>query len=66
MIVATMACGHRVKITDGIAVPNCPKCQETRVARVSAPPPKFRGFVRGPCATFEDLPAKPVSLKENT
>lgn len=64
-ILATMACGHRVRIVEGIAVPSCPKCGEARVARVSAPPPKFRGVVLGPCATYEDLPAKRVSLKEN-
>lgn len=64
MIVATMVCGHRVKI-DGIAVPCCPKCGESRVARVSAPPPRFRGVVLGPCAEYVDLPAKRVVLKEN-
>lgn len=59
----TMACGH-VVVQDGVMVPRCPKCQESRVARVKAPPPRFRGVVLGPCATYEELPAQRVSLKE--
>ena len=60
-----MACGHAVMISDGIAVPTCPQCGEARVARVSAPAPKFRGVVLGPCAEYIDLPAKKVVLKES-
>lgn len=63
MIRATMACGHVIELQSGVAVPMC-KCGETRVARVKAPPPKFRGLVLGPCAEYEDLPAKRVVLKE--
>ena len=57
MIVATMACGHRVQIS-GIDVPACPQCGEMRVARVKAPPPKFRGVVLGPCAEYVELPGR--------
>jgi hypothetical protein len=64
-IVATMACGHRVQMQDGIMVPICPRCGEARVARVKAPPPRFRGVVLGPQATYEELPAQRVTLKEN-
>lgn len=64
-ILATMACGHRVLIDAGVTVPRCPACDETRVAHIKAPPPRFRGVVLGPCATYEDLPAQRVKLKEN-
>jgi hypothetical protein len=48
------ACGHGLRMETGIEVPECPQCGETRVARVSAPPPKFRGTVLGPCAEYRD------------
>jgi predicted nucleic acid-binding Zn-ribbon protein len=64
MIAVRMACGHLLKLTDGVMLPACPSCGETRVARVSAPPPKFRGVVLGPCAEYVELPAKRVELKE--
>lgn len=66
MITATMACGHTIRIDDGARAPLCPSCGEARVAFVKAPAPRFRGIVLGPCATYEDVPAKPVILKENT
>ena len=62
MIEVTMACGH--KLAAGEGSPICAQCQETRVSHVKAPAPRFRGVVLGPCATYEDLPAKRVSLKE--
>ena len=65
-ILATMACGHQVQLQDGLTVPVCPQCGEGRVARVKAPPPRFRGVVLGPQATYEDLPAQRVTLKEKT
>jgi hypothetical protein len=63
---ATMACGHLVMLPDGVSIPQCPQCGESRVARIKAPPPRFRGVVLGPCATYEDLPAQRVTLKENS
>lgn len=62
MIAVTFACGHRG--TAGEAAPRCTECGETRVSHVKAPAPRFRGVVLGPCATYEDLPARRVSLKE--
>jgi hypothetical protein len=62
-VTVTMACGHVLR-QDSVAVPHCAQCDERRVARVTAPPPRFHGVVLGPCATYEDLPAKRVSLKE--
>ena len=62
MITVTMACGHRMAV--GESAPRCATCGETRVSHVKAPAPRFRGVVLGPCATYEDLPAQRVSLKE--
>lgn len=61
---ATLACGHVVPL-DSESAPRCGPCNETRVAHIKAPAPRFRGVVLGPCATYEDLPAKRVVLKEN-
>lgn len=63
MIRVSMACGHRLQ-ADSETAPRCAECGETRVAHVSAPAPRFRGVVLGPCATYEDLPAQRVDLKE--
>lgn len=62
---ATMACGHRIAIDADGSAPRCGECGETRVSHVKAPAPRFRGTALGPCATYEDLPAKRVVLKEN-
>jgi hypothetical protein len=64
MITATMACGHQIRLEDGSTAPTCAQCRETRVAHVKARAPRFRGTVLGPCAEFEALPAKAISLKE--
>jgi hypothetical protein len=63
-VTATMACGHQITLADGSIAPQCPTCGEVRVSRVKAPAPRFRGMVLGPCAEFEALPAKAISLKE--
>lgn len=55
------ACGHAVSGAD-ITTAQCQTCGERRVSHVQAPPPRFTGLVLGPCATFQDLPAQPVSL----
>lgn len=62
----TFACGHRMRLETGIEIPQCSACGETRVARSSAPAPKFRGIAVGPCAEYVDLPAARVSLKKET
>jgi hypothetical protein len=64
------ACGHRQMVT-GDAAPVC-VCGETRVRRVEAPPPTFRGVARGPLvehvpleAVRLDLASVPLQLKES-
>ena len=56
------ACGHTLTSPDDMTHAQCPACGERRVSRVTAPAPRFRGLVDGPCATFEVLPAVPVRL----
>lgn len=65
MITVTFSCGHRLQ-QDRVEIPICPACGERRVARVKAPPPRFRGVVVGPCAEYVDLPAKPVKVTKET
>jgi len=55
------ACGHGQAWAEGDA-PVCATCGERRVARVQAPPPRFRGVVQGPSATAEDLTAVAVPV----
>lgn len=59
---ATFACGHTQAMTGEETQPRCHVCGEQRIARVQAPAPMFRGHARGPCAQFEALPPKAVSL----
>lgn len=66
MIAIRFACGHRVQGDERMTQAQCPECGETRVSRVSAPPPRFSGLALGPCATFENLPAQPVRLTKET
>jgi hypothetical protein len=61
MIKLQFVCGHEIDATGNEEQPRC-SCGETRIERVDACPPKFRGHVRGPLATFKDLPARPVKL----
>ena len=48
-MIVVFACGHRVTFTDGDR-PTCSTCGESRIATTTAPPPRFQGAVRGPCA----------------
>ena len=51
MITVTFACGHRAEVSaDHDPSLRC-HCGETRVQRVKAPVPTFRGFCVGPHAT---------------
>jgi hypothetical protein len=50
----TFACGHRLDVSDDeTTAPECPRCHETRIVRVVAPPPRFTGVARGPLAATE-------------
>lgn len=53
MITVRFACGHvasKKAEETGTTPPVCGECGETRVARVKAPAPTFRGAAKGPCA----------------
>lgn len=58
-IVVTFACGCRQDVPDAEAVkdsvaPVCPTHNESRISRVEAPAPRFRGVAaRGPLAVKE-------------
>ena len=56
------ACGHpRQELGEAVdAAPTCPICGERRVSHVQAPPPRFRGAVRGPCVVSDRGSASPV------
>lgn len=60
----TFLCGHAVA-TDGAAKPRC-YCGESRIQRVAAKAPTFRGHAAGPCSQYEDLPAKAFTVKEQS
>jgi hypothetical protein len=66
MITVRFACGHSLKGDERLSQATCSMCGETRVAHVTAPAPRFAGLVTGPCARFEELPAKPVRLQKET
>lgn len=55
------ACGHQVTLHDATQAPVC-ACGETRISRVSATAPSFRGVCRGPSAITEALPPVRVNL----
>jgi hypothetical protein len=63
MITARFACGHTVQLSGDEQHPRC-GCGNDRLTLVKTKAPKFHGFALGPCAQFEALPAKAVSLKE--
>jgi hypothetical protein len=50
-MIVRFVCGHVIEIVDDDTAPECPQCHETRVERVQAPAPRFRGAVSGPSAT---------------
>ena len=58
----TMACGCVLKLGDTDGAPICVAHDERRVQAVKARAPKFRGVCQGPHATYESLPAMPVSV----
>ena len=64
MITIQFVCGHE-KIVDGAMPPVC-LCGETKIARVTAPPPQFVGHVTGPHATFKELEPQAVVFEEKT
>jgi len=63
MIQARFACGHVLSLSGTEQHPRC-ECGNDRILSVAAPPPRFTGHALGPCAKYEDLPAKSVTLKE--
>lgn len=48
MVTVRFACGHQHDV-DSATAPQCKTCGETRVQRVTAPKPVFRGSCSGPC-----------------
>lgn len=43
------ACGHRAEMSaEASEPPRCGVCQESRIQRVEAPAPRFRGACSGP------------------
>ncbi len=64
MITGKFACGHTVHLTGNEEHPRC-ACGNDVIVGIIAKPPKFRGHALGPCAVFEDLPAKAVSFKKD-
>lgn len=57
------ACGHATTMwAANPSEPICPECGETRVTRIGAPPPRFRGACAGPYAVTEAVDAVPVNL----
>jgi len=63
MITVRFQCGHTRTLNGDEQQPRC-ACGETVIAEVNAPAPRFRGYALGPCAKFEELPAKAVSFVE--
>lgn len=63
MIAVTFGCGHEMNLTGNEKHPRC-ACGNDQVGSVKAAAPRFRGHALGPCAQFEDLPAKAVTLKK--
>lgn len=62
MIEGRFRCGHVVRLTGDEQHPRC-ACGNDQLVGVVARAPKFRGHALGPCAQYEDLPAKAVTLK---
>lgn len=50
-ITVTFTCGHAQRWHDRDGTPQCGTCQTTRIERVEAPAPTFRGHASGPCVT---------------
>lgn len=73
MIRLLFLCDH-TGTSDGTGVPVCPVCGETRVARVTCPPPRITGWASGPYVTTSlqagaatvPLAREPLRLKEQS
>lgn len=61
MITVTFECGHSRTTSGSETTPTC-ACGESKITRVDAPAPTFRGHARGPHAEYVDLPAKAVTF----
>lgn len=62
-ITVRFVCGHAATVgLSQVVDPVCPSCGETRVARTSAPPPRFRGMCSGPYAETAAVDPAVVNL----
>ena len=62
MITVRFACGHQTAIAEtAVTAPRC-SCGETRIQRVAARAPTFRGTCTGPYAEYKALEPVPVDL----
>jgi hypothetical protein len=64
MITARFDCGHSMTLTGDEQHPRC-MCGCDKLVDVQARAPRFRGYALGPCAQFEELPAKAVTFKKD-
>ena len=71
-ITVRFVCGHASAVgVNATSDPVCPTCGETRIARTSAPPPRFTGACAGPYAVTSKVDpasvrlAPPLRLKES-
>jgi len=59
----TFGCGHAADVANTVSqAPTCPTCGVKTIARVSAPPPTFRGVCSGPHAVTVALAPATVNL----
>lgn len=59
----TFRCGHEQAMGPNLpSAPTCQTCGERQIRRVKAPPPSFRGTVRGPHTQWESLAAIAVNV----
>ena len=61
-ITVTFRCGHHQIVGPDADIVICPQCGERRVARVVAPPPRFRGVATGPSAVEAEVGSGAVHL----
>ena len=66
MISVTFACAHRFDLELSDMAPECPTCGERRVSRVTAPAPRFTGWVTGPSAEPAPLPGVPILMPKES
>lgn len=59
------SCGHVVTVNPSIAEKPICACGETRIQRVTAPPPSIRGVCAGPLVTPQKLGPLVVNLCAN-